>query len=93
MIEKALLIFGDAGLIESRRQRGIKYIVVGICPEKIEEIAIDTDYNAIVAAKQWAKNNRGDAFCYCVQDGRIGGRPFDGYFFSVDGQVLSAKAA
>jgi hypothetical protein len=63
---------------EDRRQRGIKYVVHGVnaAGGLTAEIAINTDYNCIVAAKLWSRIYKGDAECYCVMDGKLGGRPF-----------------
>lgn len=83
----------DPILIADRRERSVKFIVWGICPEFQIEMAFDSDHNASFAAKQWAKTFRGSAFCYCIRNGEIGGRPFDGYYFTVDGGSNSLRKA
>jgi hypothetical protein len=70
-------------VIEERRRRNIKYVMIGFpriggFPARLDviEIPLDTDYNCREAARLWSKTTRGDAYCFCVQDGAIADRAF-----------------
>lgn len=60
----------------SRIDRNVKYVMRGVGIGYLVEIAFDTDYNCINGAKLWSHIYVGDAECYCVDNGVVGGRPF-----------------
>lgn len=62
---------------------GTKYVVLGASFQRVSLIKMDTDYNTMIAAKHWVATYGGQAMCYCVQNGQLGGRPFHTEFSTV----------
>jgi hypothetical protein len=71
----------DPRLIPDRCARGVKYVVIGYSDDgsSITELTADSEEHARLFARTWATMFSGTAACFCVQNGEIGGRPFDSF--------------
>jgi hypothetical protein len=69
----------DPIAIVDRRARGVKYAVFGINDSTITELSASSMDEARTLADTWSTMFKGTAYCFCVQNGEIGGRPVDSY--------------
>lgn len=63
--------------IEQRMARGVRYVVLGQNKNGMVELTGDSPDHTISLAQRWVDQHANSiAYCFCVQDGVIGGRPF-----------------